>query len=106
VNPNAFFSWIAAISLEDTQTMLFSENAGQPLIYPNPANKNLHISYPNKRSEALQLKVYSVTGKILFTSDVPEKQITIDVSLWPKDIYIIESQFDTGNTYQKILVTD
>ncbi|MDD4372916.1 MAG: T9SS type A sorting domain-containing protein [Bacteroidales bacterium] len=106
VNSSEFFSWIAKISLEDTQTALFPENAEQPLVYPNPTNKSLHISFPENMNAVLKLKVYCLTGEILFTSDVPKKQITIDVSSWPIGIYILETQIDTGNTYQKIIVTD
>ncbi|MDA3944620.1 MAG: T9SS type A sorting domain-containing protein [Bacteroidetes bacterium] len=106
VNPGGFFSWIAEVSLEDTQTALFSKNSEQPLIYPNPTNSNLHISYPKSMSEVFQLKLYDISGKVLYTIRHPEQQLTIDVSGWTKGIYMLNSQTEHGNFNYKLVVTE
>ena len=61
------------------------------LIFPNPADHDVNVSSKNKARIAF-VEIYDITGKLCFKIDeakMPENNAKIDVSEWPKGLYMI-----------------
>jgi hypothetical protein len=67
-------------------------SSGNYRIYPNPANNCIFLESPNYLGGSLTVKIYNLTGRCVLTivdnSNLSTK--TIDVSLIPQGLYIIE----------------
>ncbi|HEY8918730.1 MAG TPA: discoidin domain-containing protein [Chitinophaga sp.] len=70
-------------------------------VSPNPATNILTVQYKGAAAQSL-LKVYSLTGREVYQSRLGgnANQLQIDISKWPKGIYIIS----LGNTSKKVVV--
>jgi hypothetical protein len=70
-------------------------------VSPNPATNILTVQFKGAAAQSL-LKVYSLTGREVYQSRVGgnANQLQIDISKWPKGIYIIS----LGNTTKKVVV--
>ena len=81
----------------DLSTVSISErglHSREPItMYPNPASNVVHFS------EALRLEVYTLSGKKIYVSEKPEKQIT--VAHWKEGIYMISTD---QNINYKLLI--
>jgi len=98
----------------DTSQVLFfivtGVNSGpvmqEVLIYPNPANKTLHIESEVLRNAVLKLK--DITGKTVFEKEfftvTHHLHESIDVSMLDKGIYFLELNGDGKNVVRKIAV--
>jgi hypothetical protein len=56
--------------------------------YPNPVTNTLTIENPYQCS--MQLRIYSITGKLLFSNKYENYTSSIDMSIYEKGIYFIE----------------
>jgi hypothetical protein len=99
----------------DTSQVLFytftginsvSNSLSDVLIYPNPANKTLHIE--SQTSGISIIRLTDLSGKIVFekefTSASNHLHETIDVSILEKGIYFLELKSSTNNIIRKISV--
>jgi hypothetical protein len=64
------------------------------LLFPNPASSVLTISItdPEDRDEKDGLHVRDVTGKLVFTVMVQERNAQVDVSYWPEGLYVVQGR--------------
>ncbi len=67
-------------------TNVFNTTEKEFLIYPNPTNGILHISFPG---DIQGLRVFSVEGKEFHFREVVEARSIIDISDLPKGIYFL-----------------
>ncbi|MGB0888053.1 MAG: CotH kinase family protein [Vicingaceae bacterium] len=67
-------------------------------VYPNPTDRNITIELDNYEEESLY--IFNVVGKIVYQKIITDNNLNIDVSDWPKGIYIIK----TKNNIQKLIV--
>jgi hypothetical protein len=82
--------------------------AGKILVYPNPASEKIHIIIPDQlkigtKNQIFQvttvyhqwksvfLEIYDLFGRRIFSKEIPksEKEVVIDVSSWPKVMYVV-----------------
>jgi hypothetical protein len=82
--------------------------AGKILVYPNPASEKIHIIPPDQlktgtKNQIFQLttvyhqwksailEIYDLFGRRIFSKEIPksEKEVVIDVSSWPKVMYVV-----------------
>jgi hypothetical protein len=64
-------------------------------VYPNPTSGNLTLSMETfGETQSLQLKVYSLIGQEMYTETLTPfsgtKQVSLDLSRFPKGIYMVE----------------
>lgn len=78
-----------------------NEQAFTVSVAPNPATNILNIQFKGAVTSPV-LKVYSVSGREVYQSRVSRNanQVQIDVSGWPKGMYIISA----GNIREKVVV--
>jgi hypothetical protein len=60
-------------------------------VYPNPSNNKIEIV-----SEAAELKVKDISGRMIYARSLPEGKTTVDVSLWNSGVYFIELRIAGG----------
>jgi len=62
--------------------------------YPNPVSHTLTIENPYQSS--MQLSIYSITGKLLYSHPYQNYTTTIDMSPYEAGIYFVEMKLDDG----------
>lgn len=72
-------------------------------IYPNPVTDKLFLDLGNMRTDNLILKLYSVKGNLYKTIIPDENKIEIDMSNYPKGIYLLKFAGESINKTVKIL---
>lgn len=69
--------------------------------YPNPVSNVLHVSYTE---DIKNVRVYSLTGKLLFTEAIQATTGTINMSGLSSGLYLLEAQTNTSNLVFKVFV--
>jgi hypothetical protein len=89
------------VHLKGTKTYVSVGNNSQEnfRVYPNPAGNLISISMPASLSG--EVKVYSLSGALIFSKIINDGQGTIDISTLGKGIYIIEMLDDSGKRYYR-----
>lgn len=72
-------------------------------IYPNPANDILYIKLPNNIAGIIE--IIDIQGKILLNKPVNKQLETIDISSYPKGIYLIKI-LHGNNLIEKKIIKD
>ena len=68
---------------------------------PNPTNGVVSI---NNLSEDLKLKIYTILGKQLDVKNLSTSRNTVDLSRYPKGVYLFQFEDAKGNTTTKKVV--
>jgi endonuclease/exonuclease/phosphatase family metal-dependent hydrolase len=73
--------------------------------FNNPVQNNLTIQRDiTHNKDMLLIQVVSINGKMIFSGTMDSKQIDVDVSSWPKGMYIIRLQDYYGNIFRKKII--
>jgi len=68
-------------------------------VYPNPAGNNVTVEWPGaSENDPIQLNVYDLDSKLVFSEIVSGEQANIETAKWLDGMYIIE-----GIQKQKII---
>jgi len=78
-----------------------SENNAEVLIYPNPANGNIHCTY-GKDIELKELNIYNLYGQLVMQKK--EQLENIDITPLQKGMYIIEFSYDFKKSRQQLSI--
>ena len=77
-------------------------------IYPNPANKNIHISFDvTNKTDNIQIKMYDLSGREVYRKTFePTNQFnqTINVSNYVRGIYFVRIDNGNQNAAQKLIL--
>ena len=88
----------------ETNVGILAQGQKEINVSPNPVQGILKISLPNRMPERYTLEFISSSGKICFQTNTCEPEIKIDVSGFPKGIYIIKITGKEGLSTRKIMV--
>ncbi|MGC8823325.1 MAG: CotH kinase family protein [Bacteroidales bacterium] len=80
-------------------TMLFCD------VFPNPATEYLNLKA--RGTKLKQVAIINLQGKTVFAkqlNDVPYSQLTLNVSQWPRGVFILRLSAENGLQYQKIII--
>jgi hypothetical protein len=72
--------------------------------YPNPVSGNLTIENPYQCS--MQLNIYTITGKLLFSNKYENYTSTIDMSGYEKGVYFVEMILADGRKGMRKVVRE
>jgi hypothetical protein len=72
-------------------------------IFPNPTTTNLHLSISNWQSEKLQIEIFDVLGKEIFTSAINHQPSTIDISGFPSGVYYLKISSEEKSAVKKFV---
>ena len=73
-------------------------------IYPNPTNGNLNIEFSSAKITYTNIILYDITGHVLETINVNEKQVSIDTKNYSKGLYFIELSNENNKITKKIII--
>ena len=73
-------------------------------VYPNPTNSIVTIESSNKNIE--QLKVIDITGRTIYQENIISKKQIIDVSKFPKGIYLLNIKTINDVIIKKLLINN
>ncbi len=84
-------------------TSVDEQDVAPVAIYPNPSNGNFTLT-SNQQIE--QLSVFSILGKVVFTTQMPALNQTIDLTAMGKGIYFVRYKMQNASVYyvEKIVV--
>jgi hypothetical protein len=71
-------------------------------VYPNPCNDNINIEIENINNAAIE--IYNVSGRLVFSKALDSKSEKIDISGFPKGIYIIKLIQESTENVRKLVV--
>lgn len=74
------------------------------IVYPNPANKRVYLKVKTEKNHMVY--VVDITGRTVFESDLPTSgNISIDVSNWPRGLYLFNI-FEDGRLHgsEKVII--
>jgi hypothetical protein len=77
-------------------------------IYPNPATQSINISYKLEKSSDINILVYDMTGKVVFTKSLGRKQVgnhteSIDLSSVSSGTFLVRLAYGNGNAFGKVI---
>ena len=74
------------------------------LVFPNPSNHFLKISFTNKAVNKKKINLYNGIGQQVSEYFTKNKEIVIDVSKYSRGVYLLEVLAEDGRTTQKIII--
>ena len=93
--------WVAYVDCEDAPANNINENSFSNFsYYPNPANSVINIS---ASEEITEVKVYAVSGQLLYTRKVNANQATIDISALANGVYFFKATNNTKETNFRVV---
>ncbi|MDR2085293.1 MAG: T9SS type A sorting domain-containing protein [Bacteroidales bacterium] len=74
-------------------------------IFPNPANAMVTIQLYSNNGESFieSVKLYDVSGKVFLNKQMHESSYIVDISLYPKGIYVLEVKDGIKTYYEKLI---
>ena len=94
---------IANTAVEDTEA-----GFDQLLIYPNPAENLLNVSFSLEQNQSLNIRLISATGTVVYSenrADASGNYInTIDLSDFAKGVYFLNIKGDRGTITEKVVI--
>ena len=73
-------------------------------VYPNPASKNLTISFASIHQKEINLKIYNVFGQEVYSQQIPNSTKTLDISDFTDGIYFFRAISDKQIYDKKIII--
>ena len=71
-------------------------------IFPNPSDDMINIEIENINDAAV--KIYNVSGKLVFSKELYSKVDKIDISGFTKGIYVVKVIQDSNVNFEKVVV--
>lgn len=76
-------------------------------IYPNPVKGQATLKFKSSGSEAVNLRIVSISGQVMWQQSMSEpggsEEISLDLSQWPTGIYYADARSDTQQATFKIV---
>jgi len=96
----AFSNYIAGIATGITENI--SDNNFD--VYPNPTHDNITVertSFDNDKNEVML--IFNIQGQLLLQKQILQTATNIDVSSFPKGVYVVEVKTEMGFTVKKFV---
>jgi hypothetical protein len=75
------------------------DQASKMIVYPNPSNDFINIRYAG---QIQNIKIFDVTGKLVYQSTNNTPEARVDVSSFAKGIYVMQVASENNTYYHKI----
>jgi lysyl endopeptidase len=84
-----------------TATSIDEIEASDVRVFPNPSDASVRLMSPNT---ILSVSMTDMTGRVIYTYQVPSSLITIDTANLSEGIYILETKTTVGTSTQRLMV--
>jgi len=108
-------NWQQTISLTGREVYLCqfdmsAVTASEPLfanvgVYPNPANTELTVSFPQRPATTTSLHLLTIQGQTVQEKQVSNNLETLQTSAIPAGFYLLQIQNQAGTEIRKVLIT-
>ena len=71
------------------------------MAYPNPSNGQFYIDFSEQAELPKSLQILDIQGHIIYSKEVTDKKIFIDISNYSKGIYVLSIETSFNNHYSK-----
>ncbi|AXG73796.1 T9SS C-terminal target domain-containing protein [Flavobacterium arcticum] len=92
--------WVASVECVNANASVNDNSFNNFTYYPNPATDLLNIS---AGEEITEIKVYAISGQLLFTKEVNAAQTTIDISALANGVYFFKAVNDNKETNFRVV---
>ncbi len=92
--------WIASVECIDAVNSVDENSFSNFTYYPNPATDIINIS---AGEEITQIKVYAISGQLLFTKEINAAQTSVDISALANGVYFFKAVNDTKETNFRVI---
>lgn len=77
------------------------------ILYPNPCNNQLTLSFAELLNENTEVRIFNLTGQVLYSNSVSKGQqlITINTSAFPDGIYVLTAKGKNYSEAKKFVVS-
>jgi hypothetical protein len=96
--PNCFYSQNSLTNNEQVSLQNSIE------IFPNPASDKLFVDIRNDRRLKLQIRICNLNGGIIYNHVVSEYHHTIDISMIPPGLYLIQVMTEDSIMNKKVII--
>ncbi len=72
-------------------------------VYPNPAGDHITITMQNTNNKKHIAEIYDMQGRLFLSTEIKNQSTNIDVSEYPKGIYLLKITGDSGVWVKKIV---
>lgn len=100
-NPNYWQMYVTKLT-QSVVTGLEKKNKLGAYLYPNPCKDFIYVESPGTAPKSL--KLFDTVGRCILRKNYSSEQVAIDVSVFPKGIYIVEIISDSLHLYEKVIV--
>ena len=83
-----------------------SFESGNFTLYPNPANGSVNIALSNTADTIASIKIYDISGKVIFNNNAINNSLTIDTSAFAQGTYFVDVITNTGAKQTKKLLIE
>ena len=74
------------------------------MIYPNPSNGELNITFNNDQNDNFTVYVTDLSGRIIYTATVSSSTLSIDLGNTANGTYMLHLANDNSHVTKKIVV--
>jgi PKD repeat protein len=82
----------------------FNNNQIELSIYPNPAYERVNLVFPSKFTGETQIKIISLTGRVVYSNKTQDKQFTIPCNQLSKGLLMVMIQNETQVITHKVII--
>ena len=94
--------------MENPNGVQKSVNLNNTVIYPNPSNEIVNVSFALVSAENIELAIYAVDGKVVDVrsfSNAKEVNTSFNTASLNNGVYVMKITSDNGVTAQKFVVS-
>ncbi|MEM8522988.1 MAG: T9SS type A sorting domain-containing protein [Bacteroidota bacterium] len=103
-----YYDWVRVWKLEDdasTNSTGYMNSKNSIYIYPNPSSDGFFtVETKNYLVASAQVRVFNMSGQLLYEDEFSEKQKTIPLRHFSKGMYVVELRSELGVQRRKLLV--
>ena len=87
--PHAQMNGVITVVADGTLSLKGQDSLAKFSIYPNPSSELLNISLPRFSNENLNIEVFDVLGKRVFTQQLGAINTKVNISKWNSGVYLV-----------------
>jgi hypothetical protein len=100
--------WTAEWEIANTSVEDQVEGFDQLMVYPNPAENMLNISFNVEQNQSLEVRLISATGKVVYSENANDFSgyyvNTLNLTDFAKGVYFLSLTNDNGTVNKKVVI--
>lgn len=102
ISSEGFVYWMDPITLSVVSSSELTSYEQLIHVYPNPSDGMVYIQ--NTTGSFLNLRIFNLGGQCILRTELRNGQSTIDLSAYPKGVYLIRMKMERGVVIKKLII--